>query len=256
MEKERGGAAFEIGVLYEDPHVLVIDKPEGVLVHDDGVSGGETVTDWFLHRFPEAAVVGEPQTLVSGRVIARPGIVHRLDRETSGVMILAKTETAFLHLKSQFHDRNVQKEYRAFVYGTMKEEKGIIDKKIGRNARDFRLRSAEYGATGKLRDAFTEWQLLAQNSTHAYIRLLPKTGRTHQLRVHCKAIGRPIVGDRLYAPEHLLNGDNLGIERLALHAYLLTITLLSGEERTFSAPLPAAFETAALRIAEQREQKD
>ena len=249
MAHENEGRASDIDILYEDADVLVIDKPTGLQVHPDGRSEEETVADWFLARVPEAKGVGEPQTLQNGTVIDRPGIVHRLDRDTSGVMILAKTQAAFLHLKAEFHDRKAKKEYRAFVYGAMKEKWGTITRPIGRNSRDSRLRSAERGSKGVLRSAETDWEVFAQNDQYAYLRLMPKTGRTHQLRVHLKAIGRPIVGDTLYAPEVMRAAGDLGIPRLALHAHVLTLTLPGGELKTFTAPLPKSFEVALKHIA-------
>lgn len=250
MANENDGTVNNITVLYEDENVLVINKPSGLIVHNDGRSEGETVASWFLARCPEAATVGEPQTLQNGDTIIRPGIVHRLDRETSGVMILAKTQEAFVHLKTQFHDRLAQKEYRAFVYGTMKEKWGTIDRKIGRSANDRRLRSAQRGAHGKLRPAITNWELIGQSDTHAYLKLFPKTGRTHQIRVHMKAADRPIVADRLYAPQSLRGAGDLGLTRLALHAHKLRIVLPSGEEQEFIAPLPQMFEDAAEKVIE------
>lgn len=238
-----------IPTLYEDNDVLVIDKPVGVQVHADGRIENETIADWFVRREPSARGVGEPQTLQDGTVIDRPGIVHRLDRDTSGIMILAKTQDAFLHLKAEFHDRRAKKEYRAFVYGTMKENEGTISRKIGRSASDPRKRSAEKGAKGTLRDAVTDWELITQNETHAYLKLLPKTGRTHQLRVHLKSISRPIVGDTLYAPQNLLAGDNLGFDRLALHAYQLTLILPNGSMQTFTADLPDSFIEAEKKVS-------
>jgi 23S rRNA pseudouridine1911/1915/1917 synthase len=240
----------DIKILHEDDGVLVIDKPSGVMVHNDGRNNNQTVVDWFLARVPTAAGIGEPGMTQSGKPLERSGIVHRLDRETSGVMVLAKTQEAFAHLKQQFHDRNARKEYRAFVYGAMKDEWGIIDRPIGRSSQDFRLRSAQRGAKGTLRDAVTEWECIGQSHTHAYLKLRPRTGRTHQLRAHLKAIGRPIIMDQLYAPENLREGDNLGFDRLALHAHILTITLPNGNEGRFIAPLPQMFEDATERIAE------
>lgn len=236
-------------ILYEDNGVLVIDKPAGLIVHDSGRTEGETVVDWFIQYAPEAKGVGESQTLQDGTRIERHGIVHRLDRETSGVMVLAKTQAAHAHLKKQFHDRLVKKEYRAFVYGVMKERQGTIARPIGRSASDPRRRSAEKGSKGLRRGAVTDWELLTQNDAYAYLKLLPTTGRTHQLRVHLKAISRPIVGDILYAPTHLLESDNLGIDRLALHAHVLTLELPSGEQKTFTAPLPGSFVRAEQQIA-------
>jgi 23S rRNA-/tRNA-specific pseudouridylate synthase len=192
---------------------------------------------------------GGPGKSQEGGELERSGVVHRLDRETSGVMVLTKNQRAFEHLKAQFHDRLAKKEYRAFVYGTMKEKWGTVDRPIGRSAKDFRRRSAQRGAKGTLRDAVTDWELIGQNDAYAYLKVLPKTGRTHQIRVHLKAIGRPVVGDRLYAPESLLAGNNLGFTRLALHAHKLCIALPSGGEKEFIAPLPAEFETAATSLA-------
>ena len=238
-----------ITVLYEDADVLVINKPSGVMVHNDGRSDEPTVVDWFLTRAPEAYGVGETGFAQDGTPLERSGVVHRLDRETSGLLILAKTQQAFEHLKQQFHDHLIRKEYRAFVYGTMKEKWGTVDRPIGRSTKDFRLRSAQRGARGTLRDAITDWELIGQTETHAYLKVLPKTGRTHQIRVHMKALGKPIVQDSLYSPDELLNGNNLGFTRLALHAYALKIILPSGVEKSFLAPLPDDFEIASTQIA-------
>ena len=241
-------------LLYEDDDVLVVDKPAGVLVHADGrESDGLTLVDWFLARCPEARGVGEETRSQDGAVLERSGIVHRLDRDTSGVVILAKRATAYDHLKAQFHDRLAKKEYQAFVYGEIKHKQMVIDRPIGRSARDFRLRSAERGARGRLRDAVTEVTLLdsgvVEGEKFSYLSLRPITGRTHQLRVHLKAIDRPIVGDQLYAGKRLEQSYNLAFTRLALHAHQLTIILQNGEQKTFTAPLPTAFEVAAKRIA-------
>lgn len=236
-------------VLYEDANVLVIDKPHGMLVHEDGHSPHEgTVVEWFLNRVPTAFGVGEQTISPQGKVLERSGVVHRLDRDTSGVMVLTKTKEAHAHLKAQFHDRLVKKEYRALVYGRVKDKWGTIDRPIGRSARDFRLRSAEQGARGTLRDAVTHYECLKtgewEGESFSYLALKPKTGRTHQLRVHLKAIDRPIVGDTLYAGQKLVQSKNLGLSRLALHAHLLEIGLQSGQRVIFTAPIPVGFEEA------------
>lgn len=235
---------MHIEVLYEDDGVVVVDKPSGIVVHEDGRSEGETVVDWLLHRAPKARGVGEVGHTPDGIPLERSGVVHRLDRDTSGVLVFAKTQDAFMHLKAQFHDRLAKKEYRAFVYGTMKDRWGSIDRAIGRSARDFRLRSAERGAKGLLRPARTEWECLAQGGGYAYLRVEPKTGRTHQIRVHMKSIGHPVVHDVLYAGKSFLMKNSLGFTRLALHAYRLTLTLPQGEVRTFEARIPADFARA------------
>ena len=238
-----------IVVLYEDDDVIVIHKPSGIKVHEDGRTEGATVVDWLLARTPSVLGVGEPGKAPDGTLLERSGVVHRLDRDTSGVLMLVKHQEAFLHMKAQFHDRLVTKEYRAFVYGTMKEKWGTISRPIGRSSTNFKLRSADKGARGLMRDAVTDWELIGQSTIHAYLRLLPKTGRMHQLRVHLKSISRPIVGDTLYAPETLRSAGDLGFTRLALHAYSLTCTLPSGEKKTFIAPIPADFEHAETALA-------
>lgn len=244
---------MEIPILFENDDVLVINKPSGMRVHADAHADDPTVVDWFLAHVPEAKGVGEPQFLDNGEPLERSGVVHRLDRETSGVLILAKNQNAFEHLKAQFKNRVAHKEYRAFVYGTMKENWGTITRAIGRSPSDPRKRSAQKGAKGVMRDAITDWELIGQSFTHAYVKLRPQTGRTHQLRVHLKAIDRPIVMDPLYAPEHhRTTMDDLGFDRLALHAHMLEIVLPDGDEQRFIAPLPQMFELAAERMIEDQ----
>jgi 23S rRNA pseudouridine1911/1915/1917 synthase len=251
MENESGekGHKNSIEILFENEDVVVINKPAGLLVHADGKEKASTVVDWFLAHVPTAKGVGEPGRAQDGSDLERSGVVHRLDRDTSGVLILTKHQEAFLHMKAQFHDHHIRKEYRAFVYGTMKEKWGTIDRPIGRSVKDFRLRSAEKGARGTLRPSVTDWELIGQSTTHAYLKLFPKTGRTHQLRAHLKSISRPIVGDTLYAPEPLLLSDSLGFTRLALHAYHITFRLMNEEEMTCLAPLPLDFEIASTTLA-------
>lgn len=233
---------MNVEILYEDNDITVVNKPSGLSIHRDQFMKPEVVTlaDWHAARSPEASEVGEPLRLPSG-MLARPGVVHRLDRETSGVVLLVKNQEAHAHYKEQFHDRHAEKEYRAFVYGVLKEERGVIDRPIARSSKDFRLRSAQRGGKGTAREALTHFERISGNGTHSYVRLLPKTGRTHQLRVHMKAINHPIVCDKLYAPNHPCD---LGCTRLALHAYTLTLTLQSGEQKTFTASLPAEFVAA------------
>tara|TARA_B100000745_G_scaffold298199_1_gene246419 strand:- start:3598 stop:4374 length:777 start_codon:yes stop_codon:yes gene_type:complete len=248
-------ALLDIEILFENDDVVVINKPEGVMVHPDGHHEGATVVDWFLEKYPDAKGVGEPQKNNKGEELERSGVVHRLDTDTSGVLILAKTQEAFEHLKSQFHDRQAKKEYRAFVYGPVREKWGTINKAIGRSPKDFRKRLATQGAKGTLRDAVTDWECIGQgrfeDQDFSYMKLKPKTGRTHQIRVHLRAIERPVVGDTLYAEHMMEQSNNLGLDRMALHAHTLEIMLPDGEMQRFIAPLPACFEEAAERLAEE-----
>ncbi len=226
---------MDLPILYEDADVVAVAKPAGVMTHGDGRTSAETVADWFYARYPDSREVGEPQKLQDGTLLARPGIVHRLDADTSGVLVLAKNQAAHAFLKKAFQGRDIKKTYLAFVYGVPKERVGTIDFDIGRSRKDFRLRSAQPKASGKLRDALTRYEVVSDNGTHALMKAMPETGRTHQIRVHLKAIHHPVVCDPLYAPNHPCD---LGFSRLGLHAYALDLPLPSGGRREVIAPLP------------------
>ena len=231
----------ELDILFEDGDMLVVNKPAGLAVHEDGRTEGRTLTDWVRVTYPHMVGVGEEMTLQNGSVIDRPGIVHRLDRDTSGVLLLAKNQPTFLFLKEQFKNREIKKLYHAFVWGSMKEPHGTIDKPIGRSRKDFRLWSAGSSAGGKLREAVTRWTLLMSKNGFSYLALEPRTGRTHQIRVHLKAIGHPVVGDTRYASE---KGTALGFERLALHAHMISFIHPNGDRMEVEAPLPQDFKNA------------
>lgn len=255
MEETTNNNPAEPIILYQDDDVMVINKPYGWLVHEDGHNDDvPTVVDWFVGLVPEAKEVGEPGFATNGDELNRAGVVHRLDRETSGVIILAKNQAAHQHLKEQFKDRLVFKEYRAFVYGRLNDRWGTINRPIGRSAKDHRRRSAERGAKGVLREAITEFERIGmgeyQDENFSYVKLMPKTGRTHQLRAHLRAVDRPIVGDSLYGEKKMSTSTNLELSRMALHAHVLGITLPNGSEERFIAPVPQEFEEAAERIAE------
>ncbi len=226
---------MELPVIYEDADVVVINKPIGVMTHPDGHTTDETVSDWFATHYPAFKEVGEMQRLPDGSEIARPGVVHRLDRDTSGLLVLAKTVESHAFLKEAFQNREVHKTYLAFTYGVPKERKGIIEFSIGRSRKDFRLRSAQPKAKGTLREALTRYEVISDIGTHSLMKLMPETGRTHQIRVHLKAIHHPIVCDPLYAPKRACD---LKFNRLGLHAYQLDLPLPSGERMMLTAPIP------------------
>jgi len=254
LENEEKVFSTEPVILFQDDDVMVINKPYGWLVHEDGHATGTTVVEWFCALVPEARGVGEPGYSVKGEDLDRSGVVHRLDRDTSGVMILAKNQKAHQKLKKQFKDRLVYKEYRAFVYGRLNDRWGTINRPIGRSVKDHRRRSAERGAKGVLREAITEFERIGlgeyQDEPFSYVKLMPKTGRTHQLRAHLRAVDRPIVGDTLYAEYKKEVSNHLAMDRMALHAHILELTLPSGIKERFIAPVPQEFEDAAERIAE------
>jgi len=232
---------MKMETLYEDNNFLIINKPVGTLVHGDGKSNEKTISEWFVNTYPDVKDVGEPAGGRDGEEIVRPGIVHRLDKDTSGVLLLVKNQETFLFMKEQFQKREVKKTYHAFVYGEVKEDKGIIDRPIGRSARDFRLRSAQRGAKGTLREAITEFVTVKRGKEHSLLELYPKTGRTHQIRTHLKAISHPVVCDSLYAPKRTCA---LGLERLALHASKIEFTTPEGQLIAVEASLPEEFKKA------------
>ncbi len=252
----------KINVLYEDSDIVAINKPAGIMVHPDGRAKGPFITDWVMEHYPRAAKVGEPARAVDGTEILRPGIVHRLDRETSGVLLIAKTVKGHAFLKKQFQDRTIKKKYIAFVWGDLKEEFGTITRPIGRSGSDFRRYSASRGSRGVEREAETYWTKLAtvivpmklenvssgrnKDSTESKQRFTlmeaePKTGRTHQIRVHFSAIQHPVVGDTLYAPNRPME---LGFKRTALHARSIEFDTVKGEHVKIEAPLPNDFKAA------------
>lgn len=250
---------MDLPIIFQNERYVIINKPAGLVVHFDGKTKEPNVCDWVLETFPETADVGEPITLSNGEVIARPGIVHRIDRETSGVLVVARTSEAHAHLKAQFQSRVVSKVYHAFVYGNVKKDEDTINRPIGRSKKDFRLWSAQRFARGELREAVTDFKVLARGhgslvgaySTPkpgdevTFIEAHPHTGRTHQIRVHCKAINHPVVYDKLYAPKR---ESLLGFKRLALHARQITFTDVDGSLVSVTAPYPEDFEKAVRRV--------
>ncbi|MFA6340852.1 MAG: RluA family pseudouridine synthase [Candidatus Paceibacterota bacterium] len=241
---------MKIPILYEDKDVVVINKPAGLNVHPDGRTKEKTLVDWILKKYPKAKNVGEPMILDDGTEILRPGIVHRIDKDTTGALIIAKNDRAYEFLKKQFQDRKVHKVYNAFVYGLLKEDRGMIDRKIGRSPNDVRKWSAQRGARGELRDSVTYFKVLKRKNDVTFVEAMPKTGRTHQIRVHFKAIDHPIVHDNLYASSFYLKKRNwLGFKRLALHAKELEIMLPSGRLLNIIAPYPEDFENAMKKMS-------
>jgi 23S rRNA pseudouridine1911/1915/1917 synthase len=254
---------MNIKILFEDKNVLVIDKPAGIMVHSDGKSKEKTIADWILSNYPSIKNVGEPFVVEreggEKEKILRPGIVHRLDKETSGALLIAKNQKTFEVLKKQFQNHKVKKVYRAFVYGSVSDPKaslltgkrGVINVPIGRSQRDISTYTAGRGAREPVRDAVTEYIILNKftdtddeikkkevSHQYTYVEAYPKTGRTHQIRVHMRYINHPIVSDPLYRGEKDLA---LGMKRLALHSYSITFYLPGGELKTVESPLPADF---------------
>lgn len=270
---------MKINILFENKDLMVINKPAGVSVHGDGKTKEKTIADWILENYPKIKNVGEPlEVEYKGEKIKilKPGIVHRLDKETSGVLLIAKNKKTFEFLKGQFINREIKKIYRAFVYGNVTDPKaslatnkrGVINVPIGRSPKDIRAWTAGRGAKPPLREAITEYVVLKRfgdpssptkvgapplgrggkdnnENLFSYLEVYPKTGRTHQIRVHMRYINHPVVSDPLYRGSHDLA---LGMKRLALHAFSVSFKLPVCTDRPNSetikveAPLPKDFE--------------
>lgn len=243
MANETGDTANNraLKILYEDERILALSKPAGLVVHPDGRTQESSVLDWLNARYPELEDVGGLHTLDTGRYVKRFGLLHRLDRETSGVLLVAKDAQAFHFLQRQFISRTAEKRYASFVWGVPEQREGDIDLPIGRSREDFRQWTTGERARGTLRKALTRYRVISNNGEAAFLELIPKTGRTHQLRVHLKAIGHPILCDKRYG-----SPCGLGFSRVALHARSLTVEHPDKGSMTLEAPLPPDF-LAALR---------
>ena len=235
-----------MNIIYEDNSILAIDKPSGVLTHTDGRDAGETVASFVAKRYPTLLNVGGEVEIDVGGTTPRSGVLHRIDKETSGIVLVAKTQTAFEYIKKQFDEHTLEKTYKAFVHGVLNDDMGAILKPIGRSKGDFRRRAVGLEARGTMREAHTNFFVLTRGRSATYINVFPKTGRTHQIRVHLKSISAPIIGDTLYAPDKPLL---LGFNRLALHAESVKfIHPETGESQTITAPLPGDFQQALLAL--------
>ena len=225
-----------LDIVYEDDDLMVLNKPAGLVVHPAAGHSSGTLVNAPLYHCPDLNGIGGER---------RPGIVHRLDKDTSGIMLVTKTALAHQHLSEQFKDRHVQKRYLALVTGKPRAQEGIIDLPIGRHPSDRKKMSV---VSGRPRDALTLWQIKERLGACTLLNVELKTGRTHQIRVHCKAMGHPIVGDPVYGgrAQRRLPSNNqpaaprwlAEIKRQMLHARQLGfIHPTSGEPLTFKAPV-------------------
>lgn len=230
-------------IIYEDDMLLAIDKPSGLVVHSDGRTEEPTLSDWLFERYPTLAAIGGMHTLDNDRYAPRMGILHRLDRETSGIILVAKDDVTFYFIQRQFLEHSIQKTYLAYVDGKPSNPEGLIELPIGRSRSDFRRFATGTDARGTLRKATTSFRVVKSGAQYSLLELMPKTGRTHQLRVHMLALGHPIVSDKRYGSSFAL-----GFTRVALHASKLEFTHPSGKRMTLYSSLPPDFSEADKEI--------
>ncbi|MDD3614128.1 MAG: RluA family pseudouridine synthase [Candidatus Pacebacteria bacterium] len=229
-----------IEIVFENKDFLVVNKPAGLLVHrvaheqaheliHEKIYEQKTLVDWLVKRYPKIIDVGEDKN--------RPGIVHRLDRETSGLLIVAKNQKTFDYFKKIFQEHRIKKGYLALVYGEFKNKKGVINKPIGIVASSIK-RSTAAKKMKELKEAITEYEVLTsfeyQGEKFSLVKVSPKTGRTHQIRVHLSSIGHPVVGDKIYGRK-----KEKIVSRLFLHAYLLEFPLPDDGILRLESELPA-----------------
>ena len=224
-------------IIYSDQDIIVLNKPPGIAVHGGGSVAGKTIVDFLRDRFPEIRGVGdEPAT--------RPGIAHRLDKDTSGVMVAARNQQSFEALKNIFKNRLAHKVYWAIVCGVPKKNVGVIALAIGRLAKNPTKRGVAQGRNliKGGREAITEYRVLKSGAGYSLVELRPKTGRMHQLRVHLASIGNPVACDRVYGGKNIC--CPAGISRQLLHARSLSFSLAEGRRFSFEADPPEDFALA------------
>jgi 23S rRNA pseudouridine1911/1915/1917 synthase len=231
-----------IPVIFEDSDIVVINKPSGIVVHPFDFSNEETILGFLQEKYPEMFSIENTITLQDNRIIALGGLVHKLDRETSGVLLIAKNQKIFDELQYQFHNQKVEKEYTALLEGALDlrpshesadSRSFTIDAPLGRGKKEYKQSTNPVNPRGTLLEAVTDVRVIKRNDTTTLVKLIPHTGRTHQLRAHMSSIGHPIVGDIAYGS---INKDS----RIMLHAKSISL-IVNGEKKMFTAELPEEF---------------
>lgn len=230
VEPER----IPLDILFEDGEVIVVNKPRGMVVHPAAGNYKGTLVNALLEHCGDLSGING---------IVRPGIVHRLDKDTSGVMVVAKTDRAHINLAEQIKNRTAGRKYLAIVHGGVKVDEGYIDAPIGRHPSDRKKMAVVFRNS---REAKTHFRVLERFGNYSLVECRLATGRTHQIRVHMSYIGHPVVGDPKYGPK----ANRLPIEGQALHSAELTFTHpVTGERLLFSSPLPADMKAVLREIA-------
>lgn len=225
----------EIEIIHDTPEYIIINKPAGLIMHSAPHIMEKTLADLILKKYPQIKKVGDDPN--------RPGIIHRLDKEVSGLVAMAKTSESFSNLKKQFKERLVKKEYIALVYGKIKKDSGEIIFPIMRAASGHKMAALPLIIKGNRdirgKQAITEFKIIKKYLNYTLVKLSIKTGRTHQIRVHLSAYGHPIVGDNLYSTKKTRElNKKLGLGRIFLVAVKLSFKDLAGAEKTYKIEPP------------------
>jgi 23S rRNA pseudouridine1911/1915/1917 synthase len=237
---------IKLEIIFEDKNILVINKPTGLQVHPSECAQTDTLTNALIAQYPEISEVHDETV----DAYLRPGIVHRLDKDTSGVMVIAKSKNVFDELKKLFKDRNIEKKYLAVVKGVMESESGTIDKPLARSAGFSKQLIARENTKTKVRQAVTNYKVIEQYENFALLEVFPKTGRMHQIRVHLASLGHPIVGDLIYGSKTSKNKKEVLVKRQLLHAKSLAFEL-DGKHCDFEAKMPQDFAQFLARLKEK-----
>jgi len=234
------GPRFKVEIVAEEKDFVVVNKPAGMVVHHDSSHKENTLVDWLIEKYPEIKKVGDNES--------RPGIVHRLDKDVSGLMVVARTPEMFEYLKKQFQDRKTEKEYLALVHGMVSKDEDQIKRSIGRAKGETTMRARSQSGD-KDREAVTQYKVEKRWKNFTLLRVKILTGRTHQIRVHLKAIGHSLVGDELYVTRDVKRKkqqEKLG--RVWLVACKLGFRDLDGEWRKFQVKMPSELEKFLKKI--------
>jgi 23S rRNA pseudouridine1911/1915/1917 synthase len=232
-----------LNILYEDEHMVVVNKPPDMVIYPAAGNKSGTLMNALVSRCPKLASVGAP---------LRPGVIHRLDKDTSGVIVIAKDDESYHNIVAQFRERTIQKYYLALVFGSLKEQQGEIRTLIGRSRWNRKKMAVK---TDRGKEAITQFEVLKRlnSSTLAKIRII--TGRTHQIRVHFASKGHPVLGDKTYGKktELIIGGKSIGFPRQMLHACSIKLKHpLSGMPMEFTAPMPEDMEKAVKELTDVR----
>ncbi|OJG79143.1 RluA family pseudouridine synthase [Enterococcus pallens] len=225
---------LQLDIVYEDEDVVVVNKPQGMVVHPSAGHSHGTLVNGLLHQIKNLSTIND---------VVRPGIVHRIDKDTSGLLMVAKNDQAHEALAKQLKDKTSLRKYVALVHGEISHEKGRIEAPIGRSKVDRKMQAVIEGG----KEAVTHFEVLERFTDFTLIELQLETGRTHQIRVHMQYIGYPVAGDPLYGPKKTLKGNGQ-----FLHAKLLGFTHpKTGESLVFEAPLPEIFQKTLQQLREK-----